>query len=159
MLCQILNVSRWVQIIAKKGGWELRPQLGVSSLHSKNPVESNCADPLRFRSNPSSNCGKLRKHCGKLQEIFKILWKTLHDFYSHWTIDFRAIGLTHRNRVSLQELAMNLKVASRNPVSPQLCVSPAQAGCCHSPFCWHQPQFPLHSSVPRTPRSLTAQTQ
>jgi hypothetical protein len=34
------------------------------------------------------------------------------------------LGLMHRNRVSLQELAMNLKVASRNPVSSQLCVSP-----------------------------------
>jgi hypothetical protein len=33
-------------------------------------------------------------------------------------------GLTHRNRVSLQKLVMNLKVTSRNPVSPQLCVSP-----------------------------------
>jgi hypothetical protein len=34
------------------------------------------------------------------------------------------LGLTHRNPVSLQELAMNLKVTSRNQVYPQLCVIP-----------------------------------
>ena len=45
----------------------------------------------------------------------KIQWVALNDLW---------LGLTSRNRVSVPELAMNLKVTSRNPVSPQLCVSP-----------------------------------
>jgi hypothetical protein len=44
-----------------------------------------------------------------------------------FVVEFKGLELTHKNRVSVQELAMNLKVASRNPVFSQLCVSSEDA--------------------------------
>jgi hypothetical protein len=88
----------------------------VAALGGIKTVITDC----RYSQRKLFNTGILYKNLGIAHLPEETLW--FYKSASGSQIWFW-IGLTHRNRVSLQELAMNFK-GSRNPVSPQLCVSP-----------------------------------